>query len=72
LQIGVLVADMQLAKRVLSNARGLQQEPVERLIITLRLSFDRLPAEIIDGGAEARLDLLACDVEAFGDNIHIE
>jgi hypothetical protein len=62
LRIGVLVAHMQLAKGVLGDARGLEQQAVERLIVALRLGFDRLPAEIIDGRAEARLDLLARDV----------
>ena len=63
LQIGVVAADMQLAERILGDARRLQQQSVERLIVALRLRFDRLPAEIVDAGAEARLDLAARDVE---------
>ena len=41
---------MQLAKRILGDPRGLEQELIERLVVALRLGFDRLPAKIIDGG----------------------
>ena len=58
LQIGVVAADMDLPERILRDTRSLQQQLVQRLIVALRLGFDRLPAEIVDGGAEARLDLL--------------
>jgi hypothetical protein len=47
---------MKLAERILGDARGLQQQPVDRLIVALRLRFDRLSAEIVNAGAEARLD----------------
>jgi len=68
----MLTSDMQLAKRILRDAGRLQQEPVERLVVALRLGFDRLPAEIVDGGAEARLDLASSDVELLGDHVQIE
>ena len=63
---------MQLAKRILGYPRSLQEETVERLVIALRLGFDRLPTEIVDGSAQARLDLAAGDVELLGDDIEVE
>ncbi len=72
LQIGVIAADMELAKRILGYARGLEQQPVERLIVALWLRFDRLSAEIIDAGAEARLDVLSGNVELLSDDIEVE
>ena len=72
LQIGVVAADMDLAERILGNAGRLQQQLVQRLIVALRLGLDRLPAEIVDGGAEAGLDLLARDVELLGDHLEVE
>ena len=71
LQIGVVAADMDLAERILRDTRGLQQQLVQRLIVALRLGLDRGPAEIINGGAEAGLDLLACDVELLGDHLDV-
>jgi len=68
----MLISDMQLAKRIQRDAGRLQQEPVERLVVALRLGFDRLPAEIVDSGAEARLDLASSDVELLGDHVQIE
>jgi hypothetical protein len=42
---------MHLAERILGDTWGLQQELVQGLIVALRLRFDRLPAEIVDGSA---------------------
>ena len=72
LQIGVVAADMDLSKRILRDARCLQQQLVQGLVIALRLSFDRLPAKIVDGGAEPRLDLSARNVELLGDHFDIQ
>ena len=72
LQIGVIAADVDLPERILGNTGSLQQQLVQRLIVALRLGFDRLPAEIVDGGAEAGLDLLAGDIELLGDYVEIE
>ncbi len=72
LQIGVVAADMKLAERILGDTRRLKQELVERRVVALRLGFDRLPAETIDGRAEARLDLAARDVELSGDHAQVE
>ncbi len=72
LQVGVIAADMELAERILSYARGLEQQPVKRLIVALRLRLDRLSAEIIDTGAEARLDILGGNIEFLGNDIEIE
>ncbi len=72
LQIGVVAAHMQLAKRILRNTRSLEQELVQRLIVALRLRFDRLPTEIVDGGAEVWLDLGTRDVELLGDDVEVE
>jgi hypothetical protein len=62
---------MDLPERVLHDARRLQQQLVQGLIVALRLGLDRGAGEIIDGGAEARLDLLACNVELFGDHLDV-
>jgi hypothetical protein len=72
LKIGMVVAHMELAERILRDPRSLQQEPVQRLVVALRLSFDRLPAEVVDGCAEAGLNLGARNIELLGDNIQIE
>ena len=72
LQIGVIAADMELAERILGDARGLEQQPVERLVVALRLGLDGLSAEIIDAGAEARLDVLGGNIELLGDDVDIE
>src|SRR5262249_12570791 len=63
---------MQLAERILRHTRCLKQELIERCVVALRLSLDRLPAETIDCRSEARLDLGARDVELLGDNVHVE
>ncbi|TMJ57218.1 MAG: hypothetical protein E6G90_03595 [Alphaproteobacteria bacterium] len=63
---------MHLTERVLADAGSLQQELVQRLIVALRLGLDRLPAEIINGGAETRLDLGARNVELLGDHVEVE
>jgi len=68
----VVAAHMQLAERILCDSGSLQEETVERLVIALRLGFDRLSAEIVDGGTQARLDLAAGDVELPGDDIEVE
>src|SRR4029077_3691545 len=72
LQIGMVAADVQLAKRILGNPGSLEQELIEGLVVALRLGFDRLPAKIIDGGTQARLDLAARDVELLGDDVEVE
>ena len=72
LQIGVIAADMELAEQILGDARGLEQQPVKRLIVALRLRFDRLPAEIVNAGAEARLDVLGGNIELLGDDIDVK
>jgi len=42
LQVGVVAAYVQLAKRILGDTRGLEQQAIERLVVALRLGFDRL------------------------------
>ena len=60
---------MDLPERILHDARRLKQELIQRLIVALRLGLDRGAGEIIDGGAEARLDLLAGNVELLGQSL---
>jgi hypothetical protein len=72
LQIGVVAADMQLAERILRHPGGLQQHLVQRRVVALRLVLDRRPAELVNAGAKARLDLVARDVELLGDHIEVE
>src|SRR6516164_1683975 len=72
LQIGVIVAYMQLAERVLSDTGCLQQEPVERLVVALRLGFDCLSAKVVNRCTEARLDFTARDVELSRDDVEVE
>jgi len=72
LQIGVIAADMDLTERVLRDSRRLQQQLVQRLVVALRLGLDRGAGEIINGGAKAGLDLLACDVELLGNHLDIQ
>jgi len=68
-KIVVIAADMDLPERILHDARRLKQELIQRLIVALRLGLDRGAGEIIDGGAEARLDLLAGNVELLGQSL---
>jgi hypothetical protein len=68
----VIAADMDLPERILRDARRLQQQLVQRLIVALRLGLDRGAGEIIDGRAEVGLDLLACDVELLRDHLDIQ
>src|SRR6202030_3134341 len=72
LKIGVIVAHMELAERILRDPRSLEQKPVQRLVVALRLSLDRLSAEVVDGRAEAGLNLGARNIELPGDDIQIE
>jgi hypothetical protein len=55
----------------LHHTRRLQQKLVQGLIVALRLGLDRSAGEIIDGGAKTGLDLLACNVELFGDHLDV-
>ena len=72
LQIGVIAAHMDLPERILRDPRSLEQQLIQRLIVALRLRLDRLPIEIVDRGAKPRLNLLASNVELFGDDLDIE
>ena len=72
LQIGMVAADMDLAEQILGDPGSLQDQLVQLLVVALRLGFDRLPVEIVDSGAEPRLDLLARDVELLCDDIDVQ
>ena len=72
LQIGMVAPDMQLAEQILGHTRSLEQELIERRVVALWLGFDRLPAETIDRRPEARLDLVARDIELLGDHAQVE
>src|SRR5439155_3527756 len=65
-------ANVELAKRVLRDAGSLKQHLVERLVVALRLVLDGRTGEFVGAGAEARLDLLARDIELLGDDVEIE
>ena len=71
LHVGVLAAQMDLAEAVLRHAGRLEQHLVERGVGALRNVLQCLRREIIGRGAETGLDLLACDVELFGDDIKV-
>src|ERR1700730_13990516 len=70
LHIGMLTADMDLAKTVLSNCGHLQDHLVQRRVFALRNRRQRLRAEIISAGAEAWFNLQAGNIELLGDDLH--
>jgi hypothetical protein len=72
LQVRVVAAHVELPERILSDSGSLQQQLVERCVVTLRLGVDRVAAEFVDAGAEARLDLATRDIELLGDDVEIE
>ena len=67
----MLAAQMDLAEAVLCHAGGLEQHLVERGVGALRNFLQCLRREIIGRGTETGLNLLACDVELFGDDIKV-
>jgi len=64
---------MQLTERILRHPRRLASSIwFSGAVVALRLIFDRRPTELVDAGAEARLELVARDVELLGDHVEVE
>ena len=72
LNIGVLAAQMDLAKTVLCHTGGLQQHLVQLRVLPLGDRLQRLWREVIGARPEARLYLLAGHVKLLGNHVNIE
>ena len=72
LHVGMLAAQMDLAKAVLRRAGRLQQHLVQRRALALRDILQRIRREIVGRGTEGRLDLLPREIEPFGDDLYID
>ena len=70
LEVGMFVADMELPKRILRNARSLQDDVVERCIRALRFVLNLFLRNRIFRSAQIGYNLVSRLVELLPDHHH--